>query len=305
MKVSYKTRYGPDGIHLFQRQTGVNLLLDEIDVPAEKWSKAPRQVSIALTNLCNLNCNHCYAPKKDAELDFELLKEWLLDLDEHGCFGVGFGGGEPTLYRYFTELCLFGAQETSLAITFTTHGHNFSAKLIKKLKGSVNFIRVSMDGVGSNYESIRGKSFNKFLDSLTLLKGEIPFGINFVVNKNTIIDLNSAIDVCESYGATELLLLPEVCSGLGKGIDDTSLTHLKEWVKGYKGSIKLSISEAFKADFQVIEPCVNEHELQSYAHIDANAVLKINSFNRSGISIGNKKIIEAVQSLTALQEEMK
>jgi len=305
MKEPYKVRYGPDGIHLFQRQTGVNVLLDEIDVPAEKWSKAPRQVSIALTNLCNLNCNHCYAPKNDSELDFELLKEWLLDLDENGCFGVGFGGGEPTLYRYFVELCQFGAQKTSLAITFTTHGHNFSPKLIKKLKGSVHFIRVSMDGVGSNYESIRGKSFNKFLESLTLLKGEIPFGINFVVNNKTINDLNSAIEVCESYDATELLLLPEVCSGLGKGIDDTSLTQLKEWVNDYKGSIKLSISEAFKADFQVIEPCVNEHELQSYAHIDANAVLKINSFNSSGISINNKKIIEAVQSLTALKEEIK
>ncbi len=300
-----KIRFGPDGVHLFQRDTGLNFLLDEISIPIEKWSKAPRQISIALTNQCNLSCIHCYAPKEVAELDFELLKKWLLELDKNGCFGVGFGGGEPTLYRYFAELCQFGAKETGLAITFTTHGHNFSAKLIKKLKGSVHFIRVSMDGVGSNYELIRGKSFNQFLESLTLLKGEIPFGINFVVNKKTINDLNPAIEVCESYGATELLLLPEVCSGLGKGIDDASLTHLKKWVKGYKGSIKLSISEAFKGDFQFIEPCVNEHELQSYAHIDANAVLKINSFNNFGISIDNKKIIEAVQSLTALKKEIK
>ena len=61
-----KIRKGPDGIHFFDRVSGTNLLLDELIPPPETWSKSPRQVSIALTNRCDLTCPHCYAPKTKA-----------------------------------------------------------------------------------------------------------------------------------------------------------------------------------------------------------------------------------------------
>ena len=45
-----KTRYGPDGIHIFDRHSGLNILLDENVPNQDIWTLAPRQVSIALTN---------------------------------------------------------------------------------------------------------------------------------------------------------------------------------------------------------------------------------------------------------------
>lgn len=302
MAEPYNVRFGPDGVHLFQRETGVNILMDEVVPPKVKWSLSPRQVSIALTNLCNLNCSHCYAPKSGDELEFDLLKSWLLELDDNGCFGVGFGGGEPTLYRNFAELCQFGAQNTNLAITFTTHGHTLTTKLVEKLKGNVHFIRVSMDGVGDNYESIRGKTFESLISSLALLKGQISYGVNFVVNQKTIGDLDAAADICESYSASELLLLPEVCAGLGKGIDEQSLLRLKRWVNSYRGTLKLSVSEAFKSEFNFIDPCSDETSLQSYAHVDATGMLKVNSFSHSGVVISQEGLISALANLKKLEE---
>jgi hypothetical protein len=35
--------------------------------------------------------------------------------------GVGFGGGEPTLYPHLVELCHYAAQNTGLAVTLTIH----------------------------------------------------------------------------------------------------------------------------------------------------------------------------------------
>lgn len=297
MSGAYKVRYGPDGVHLFDRTTGVNILMDEVEVSELEWSRSPRQVSIALTNLCNLNCSHCYAPKSSSELELSILKEWLLELDNNGCFGVGFGGGEPTLYKGFVELCEFGSKATQLAITFTTHGHTLTEKLIGKLKGHVNFIRVSMDGVGDNYESIRGKKFTDLLRSLSLLQGQIPYGINFVVNATTIDDLDSAIGICEQYGASELLLLPEVCSGLGSGIDQQSLKTLHKWAKGYQGSVRLSVSEPYKAEFQVIEPCIKESDIQSYIHINANGEIKRNSFTSESVLIEQSGVLSAIEKL--------
>jgi hypothetical protein len=112
-----KVRAGPDGIHFFNRTTGVNLLLDEATVPVALWSAAPRQVSIALTNACDLRCPHCYAPKHLAELNSERLMAWLDELDANGFIGVGFGGGEPTLYRELPRVRHHAAENTGLAVT--------------------------------------------------------------------------------------------------------------------------------------------------------------------------------------------
>ncbi len=54
-----KARAGPDGVHIFNRMTGANILIDEISVPIAGWSSAPRQISVALTNACDLKCLLC------------------------------------------------------------------------------------------------------------------------------------------------------------------------------------------------------------------------------------------------------
>ena len=121
-----KVRVGPAGLHVFNRTTGINILVDEITPPTNTWSAAPRHVSVALTNSCDLTCSHCYAPKNPAILAFDRLTGWLAELDANGCIGVGFGGGEPTLYPWLTELCSCATRETNLAITMTTHAHRLT-----------------------------------------------------------------------------------------------------------------------------------------------------------------------------------
>ena len=103
----------PAGLHLFNRATGSNILIDEIVPPPASWSLAPRHVSVALTNACDLSCPHCYAPKNFAALDLSKLVRWLIELDANGCLGVGFGGGEPTLYPELCELSSFVEQKTN------------------------------------------------------------------------------------------------------------------------------------------------------------------------------------------------
>ena len=95
-----KIRMGPAGAQFFNRKTGINILVDEFRPPSKLWSAAPRQVSIALTNACDLACPYCYATKNSVMLDFGNLKHWLAELDMNGCIGVGFGAiGTPLLDR--------------------------------------------------------------------------------------------------------------------------------------------------------------------------------------------------------------
>lgn len=291
-----KLRAGPSGLHLFERKTGLNVLVDEVRISPSQWARAPRQVSVALTNACDLGCPYCYAPKSPAVLDAEKLSEWLGELDDNGCLGVGFGGGEPTLHREFIQICRQTAERTRLAVTFTTHAHRISTAHRDKLRGSVHYIRVSVDGVGATYESLRGRPFGALRSQLAIIREMSPFGINFVVNARTLPDLSSGIELGEEFGASEFLLLPEQPVAGTVGIDPATLRALHQWIDQYRGGISLSISESYSENI-ACGRIDGEKGLRAYAHIDANGFLKRSSYDTEGVFIGSGGVMEALRSL--------
>ena len=292
-----KIRLGNGGIHLFNRSNGLNVLLEEIATPEHLWSRAPRQVSIALTNRCDLKCPYCYAPKNRALLDSAAVIDWLHELDANGCLGVGFGGGEPTLFPGFSALCEIAATKTQLAITFTTHAHKFDSLLYEQLRGNVHFIRVSMDGVEATYEALRGRSFARLREKLSLIRGLAAFGINYVVNARTLPDLDAAVSIAAEAGAKEFLLLPESPVRGGGGIDPETFCKLQNWVWAYRETVPLFISEAAAEGMPTCCPIPGETGLSAYAHVDARGFLRSSSFDETGVFIGSGGIMKALEAL--------
>lgn len=47
------------GLRLFDRQSGLNALFEKVKVPEHLWVEAPRYVSVALTNACDLRDSYC------------------------------------------------------------------------------------------------------------------------------------------------------------------------------------------------------------------------------------------------------
>ncbi|ANV88916.1 radical SAM protein [Picosynechococcus sp. PCC 7117] len=282
----------------------MNLLVDEIRLPPSMWSAAPRQVSIALTNACDLGCPHCYAPKNPAVLNFERLMSWLSDLDVNGCIGVGFGGGEPTLYPRLVELCSYATEKTGLAVTMTTHAHHLSDRLLQDLSGNVNFIRVSMDGVEATYESLRGRPFSTLIQRIKALSQRFPFGINFVVNSKTIDDLDKAIDLAEEFGCSEFLLLPQEATLTTGGIDSETCRVLQEWVANYRGCIPLAVSESGADGLPTCNPLIAETGLEAFAHIDASGILKPTSYSTDGVQILDDGLMLALHKLARNNQEI-
>ncbi|UQN10660.1 radical SAM protein [Deinococcus sp. QL22] len=298
-----KARFSRDGIHFFDRVTGWNILIDECIVPEERWSVAPRQLSIALTNVCDLSCPYCYAPKSRHQLELVRLKNWLLELSELECFGVGFGGGEPTLHPSFAEIVNFTATQTDLAVTFTTHGHHLDARLARQLEGSVHFIRVSVDGVGETYEAIRRKPFSDLLKRLETARSLAPFGLNMVVNARIVGDLSAVATLAETLGARELLLLPEESSMGRAGIEVDTLLLLKMWIETYRGPVPLTMSETKAASFPISRALSKEQPLESYAHINAAGELLPTSFSRYGVMLGEGTFHSALRILQVQSRE--
>lgn len=301
---AWKVRASVAGLHLFDRSRGVNILVDEVLIPAALQSPAPRQVSVALTNACDLACNFCYAPKTRATLDMHSLSSWLVELDDAGCLGVGFGGGEPTLYAHFAELCRFTARETQLAVSFTTHAHHLQGRLLEELRGNVHYVRVSMDGVGHVYETIRRRSFKELLARLSEVRTLCAFGINFVVNSQTFVDIDAAASLAADVGASEFLLLPERPARGAAGIDSATSTGLRRWVERYRGAVPLVVSESAAAGMPYCNPVAGEEGTRAYAHIDAAGILKLTSYDTEGVAIGIGGIMPALKKLRERQEAM-
>ncbi len=293
----WKLRGGPAGLHVYNRITGLHVLIDEIPVPAPLHSNVPRQVSIALTNRCDLACAHCYAPKSRSELRFDVVTRWLAEFDSHGSLGVGFGGGEPTLYPDFVRLCQHVARETRLSVSFTTHGHHIDDVLAEGLRGSVHFVRVSMDGVGATYESIRRRPFPELLARLKHVRSISYFGVNVVINERTLPELHEVAVVAADAGACELLLLPQMPVRGVPAVAPGTLQSLRRWVESYRGPLKLCINESSAGGFPICDPLVEERGLRAYAHIDAMGVLKPSSYHETGVPLGEGGVLQAIHQL--------
>ncbi len=292
-----KVRTGPDGVHLFDRKAGVNVLFDELLVPEHRWSRAPRQVSIALTNACDLACAYCYAPKQPAVLAINEVLMWARELDAEGCLGIGFGGGEPTLFRRLSELCQRIAGTTSLAVTLTTHGHRWTPTLVEELRGSVHFVRVSVDGVGGTYEQLRGRGFDDLLARVDLIGSAFKFGLNCVVNESTLPELDAVADLAASVGAAELLLLLEQPTAHVTGATAQVSDGLNAWILRYRGSVPLSTSEQGVIGLPAARPLPGEVGLRSYAHIDAAGTVRATSYSPYGVPIGGREVLTAIELL--------
>ncbi|WP_088166801.1 radical SAM protein [Delftia sp. K82] len=292
-----KSRVGPNGMHLFDRMSGLNVLLDELLAEEAVWSIAPRQVSIALTNVCDLHCVYCYAPKHKASLRTEQVLGWLKELDTEGCLGVGFGGGEPTLHPNFVDICRRVAQETQLAVTFTTHGHRLTPQMVGRLRGSVHFVRISVDGVERTYEEKRGKPFASLLRATESIATLAPFGINVVVNEQTVVELDAVAELAQTVGASELLLLPQQQTSVVAGMDGATNLALQDWVSKYRGGVRLAVSEAGASGLPTCEPLPDERGLQAYAHIDASGLLRTSSYATVGAKIEAAGVISALKRL--------
>ena len=294
-----KVRLDANGVHLFDRATGLNVLLDEFSPPRTAWSRMPRYVSVALTNACDLRCFFCYAPKNPGRLRADDVVGWARELDGGGCLGIGFGGGEPTAHPQFAEICALTAAETGLAVTVTTHGHRFSDALIEQVRGCLHFVRVSVDAVGADYERIRGRSFGALREQLAHIATVAPFGLNMVVSDERLAQLEPVAAFAAEVGASELLLLPQQAARATSALSGAGARQLAMWIAAYRGPVRLAISRLGVPDgLPLADPYESEDLLAAHAHIDASGHLRSDAYSTVAVPIAGSIAI-ALEDLRA------
>ncbi|MFG0306876.1 MAG: radical SAM protein [Phycisphaerales bacterium JB040] len=297
-KRSCVSRLSASGFHLFDADSGINLLIDEINIPQSGWSKAPQQLSIALTNACDLSCSYCYAPKHASTLDPNVVMQWIEEASSNGCLGVGFGGGEPTLHPNFTDLVEWTRRNTNMAVTTTTHGHWRNFNKIASVLPNIDLVRLSIDGIGDTYERLRGRPFSSITESAQAITHSTRLGVNTVVNGDTLPELDEILQKCETLGACELLLLPEY-GPTGCNLNNNSLDELASWIRNQATNVRIAVSSQGSELLNVPLLDTGEDHL-AYLHITADCILKKCSFSSTGTTLsGDGKLLQSIPLLPA------
>jgi radical SAM protein with 4Fe4S-binding SPASM domain len=113
------------------------------------------EVAWEITDQCNLNCLHCYNPRKREDLPYEKTLNVLHQLKEIGVEKVKYGGGEPLVRHDF-----LGILEKTISLgfdtTFSTNGLIVNPCLAERIKYlGLTRVQVSLDGNLEVHNKIR------------------------------------------------------------------------------------------------------------------------------------------------------
>jgi radical SAM protein with 4Fe4S-binding SPASM domain len=142
-------------------------------------SEYPLLVDIELSSVCNLTCPMCYTItdefKKNVNvtrMDWELYKRIV---DEIGGKVPAIRlslRGEATLHTKFVDAIRYAKERGIKEVSTLTHGGKLTLPYFEKIvNAGIDWITISIDGVGATYESIRGPlKFNDLLEKIKAIK---------------------------------------------------------------------------------------------------------------------------------------
>jgi MoaA/NifB/PqqE/SkfB family radical SAM enzyme len=284
------------GLLIFDKKTGTNILLNEI-IP-KQVDKAPRHISIALTNKCNLSCGHCYIKHGTSFLNKEELKKWILELDCNGCLSVGFGGGEPTMYPDLIDLLQY-VNQTAMASTLTTNG-SASIEYYYEIAKYLDLIRFSIDGFYEVYFKNRKQSFDSIKSKITKISKYVKIGINYLLTDETAEQLTELKKFIENTQPYEILLLPYINSNGTVELSNKSIKLINKWLGENANKYPLCISfsglHTFRFKYLEIQELSNRTQSKYFLHVDATKILMRNVFEKNGVTVSDS-IISAIDEL--------
>jgi MoaA/NifB/PqqE/SkfB family radical SAM enzyme len=172
-----------------------------------------RILQVHPTRRCNLRCLHCYSasgPEERGELPLPLLQDALSDAAREGYTVVSLSGGEPLLYSDLAPL-LDHAHACGLRNTLTTNGMLLDERCLESLKGRVDLMAISLDGLPSSHDRLRASprafaTMARRLDGVR--RSGVRFGFVFTLTQTNLHELGWVAEFALEQGAALLQIHP-------------------------------------------------------------------------------------------------
>ncbi len=199
-----------------------------------------------ITERCNLRCSHCYQETysrmdtslQDAEKVLIQFKDLVKHINHEKLYPahINFSGGEPFLNNDFLDILKLVADDGSFSIGILTNGTYIdkgTARILKKL--SISFVQLSLDGIKSTHDHIRGKNnFDATLKAAKILVSEgVKTHISFTAHKDNYHEFQSVARTAAKIKAHKVWSDRFLPSGSGKSMQEKVLSadETEEYVK--------------------------------------------------------------------------
>lgn len=179
----------------------------------------PNTVTITLTARCNLRCVMCdhWKLKNREELSLEEIKSLIDQIKSWGVEEIELSGGEPFMRRDIWEIIKY-ASFKEMNMNITTNGTLLNKKEVAKLLGyKVNRLQISVDGIKSTHDRIRGVkgSYNKLVKTVNAIdsmrkqkKSSIKINATTVIMQQNIKELVNIVNLTRAIGFDSITFQP-------------------------------------------------------------------------------------------------
>ncbi|MFN8673202.1 MAG: radical SAM protein [Candidatus Sericytochromatia bacterium] len=231
-----------------------------------------KQVTIFVTNRCDLACLHCGVSANErqfSELTLENFEKIILPkLKTIGVEYITLSGGEPFLRKDIVEIITLIKKE-GFKLGIVSNGSKIK-KNFKKLDilAIPDTITISIDGLEKNHTKIRKNktNFKKAIEAITILKQfEVPIvAVSTCIYPYNLNDLEELKKIIFNLGADKWILRPISPSGRASDINDYYLTNeqLRDLLFYIKNNVENNYDISIGADIGYLG------KLDSYIYLE-------------------------------------
>lgn len=264
-----------------------------------------RRIKLAITEMCNLNCIHCYMEKKSSKcMSVDRAKQFLNEARSLGVEVVDLTGGEPSMHPHFSTIVRHALSLGFEHLNICTNGYALDVNTIRNFDPTTIHCFISMDGVSEKVvQRIRNDKIGKLIElfrELKLLK--VKFTLRFSLNVQNwmetaeMLAFASELEVDADFEATQIVGNTKADLVLSR----EQTTKVSSIISNFpKASIK--VEESFTAPF----PCDGgQSDLLSINTDGIGTVCLMMSTNKQAIP-ENASLKEMWDNLRMHKERMK
>jgi len=196
-----------------------------------------------LTNRCNLYCKHCYSSANQdtsGELSLREIEDVAKQLAEENIRFVILSGGEPLLREDIWDIAAL-LRDLGMKTYLSTNGLLIDREKVEKIKGSFDYVGVSIDGAPEVHDRFRGRkhAFEASLNAVNLcLREGLRVGLRFTLALQTIESLPFIFDLAEELGVSKIYISHLVYAGRGNRLRDVER-------RAYREAVEFIVEKAF------------------------------------------------------------
>lgn len=279
------------------------------------------QLHFGISNLCNLNCKHCFVKNKEATyLNLDRFFMFFDALEEQGLTHIYYTYGEPLINDNIYEISRYIRKKGVFQILMTNGVLIDKSVALKIKKSGINRVMISLDSsVSKNHDANRGKhgAFNAAINAVKLLKeNDVNVGIAVTVMENNTNELFEIEKMAQSLGIDIISFLAE------RNNSQVSLKMSKQYISLFKKAVKenknyyfhdkrlIDILKKMHLNGEIEKKTYSKYKQLNTCHIKTNLSLAPNGdvykcnfinnstlFNINNDSISYKKMIDELNKI--------